>query len=417
MKVELKRDLNTHILVVDDNRSIHDDFAKTLSCESAEKNASLSDLEGILFDEGELSNEAENPSSTELELVNICYHIDDAYSGEEAVSLVQKSDDTAHPYALIFMDVRMPPGMNGIEAIGKIWEINPYIEIVICTAYSDYSWDDIVNKLGTTDRLLFLKKPFNAVEVKQIALSLVIKWNLNVQNRHLIKNLELEVTERTRQLEGLYRELEVSNRVLEEKNRLLAELAQKDGLSGLFNHVTLYEKFDAAFKQAVRQKFSISVTMVDIDHFKQFNDYYGHQMGDQVIKKVAEILRSGLREYDVKLRYQETANPGSGSSSETETLEELKVAGRYGGDEFILILPYCGYSEADVITRRLQKRIRAVRIEGYPDLKVTASIGCGVLSDPATCEDAQDVIKLADHALYKAKENGRDQAIILSYES
>ena len=98
---------------------------------------------------------------------------------------------TMLPYSMIFMDVRMPPGMDGIQTILQIWEKHPNIEVVICTAFSDYSWDNIVKTLGSTDRLLFMKKPFDSVAVKQTALSLTKKWDLDRKNRESISNLRL----------------------------------------------------------------------------------------------------------------------------------------------------------------------------------------------------------------------------------
>ncbi|MDY6904230.1 MAG: diguanylate cyclase [Thermodesulfobacteriota bacterium] len=414
MKLELKNGLNTRVLVVDDNQSIHDDFRKTLADTVNEKSLNVKDIEAMLFEDEEKEIQAEA-----VDLTRLNYKITDAYQGEEAVELVRQGEQDNTPYALIFMDVRMPPGINGIKAISKIWDINPHIEVVICSAYSDYSWDEIVQKLGNTDRLLFLKKPFTPVEVKQMAHSLVIKWNLNHQNRHLIENLEQEVKARTQQLEDLYIELEVANRVLEEKNKLLEEVAQRDGLTGLFNHVALNERLRCTISEARRYHFPLSVVMIDIDHFKQFNDYYGHQLGDEIIKKVASLLQINLRQYDVKLRFTEVKPVSPETESEKaatpQNIDEAGVAGRYGGDEFILILPYCGYDETDAILTRLRDNIISARIEDYPDIKITASIGAAVLSQPGECNDCNPLIKLADEALYNVKNSGRDQICILEF--
>lgn len=425
MKLELKNSLNTRVLIVDDNQSIHDDFRKTLVSCLNEKTMDMKDLEDILFEEDKQAIQA-----NEVDLSQLTYDIEDAYQGEQAVEMVQQREQADTPYAVIFMDVRMPPGMNGIKAISNIWGINPHIEVVICSAYSDYSWDEIVQKLGNTDRLLFLKKPFTPVEVKQMVHSLVIKWNLNYQNRHLIENLEHEVKARTKQLEDLYIELEVANRVLEEKNKMLEEVAQRDGLTGLFNHVALNERLRSAISEARRYHFPLSVVMIDIDHFKQFNDYYGHQLGDEIIKKVASLLQINLRQYDVKLRCTKlkTLSGKEDEATQTESVEadtpptsrhigETGVAGRYGGDEFILILPYCGFEETDNILRRLRDNITSIRIKGYPDIKVTASIGAAVLTEPDACADCNPIIKLADEALYNVKNSGRDQICILEFSS
>lgn len=196
---------NNRILIVDDNSSIHDDFRKILLNPSF--NSSLSDdyddLEKELFGKDE---------DQKVQNVSIEYNIDFAFQGQEAFEKVRKSllEDN-YPYAVIFVDVRMPPGWDGIETIKKIWEIYPEAEIVVCSAYSDYPWEKIISLLGVNDRLLFLKKPFDSIEVKQMALSLVTKWNLYQKSKNYVNDLEKEVLKRTRQLKGMVNEL-INNR-------------------------------------------------------------------------------------------------------------------------------------------------------------------------------------------------------------
>lgn len=198
---------NNRILVVDDNESIHDDFRKILlSPRKVEDNNYIS-LEKELF--GNTGNEVLS--------VNFDYQIDFCFQGEQAFELVKTAEFEKKPYAIIFMDVRMPPGWDGIETIARIWEKYPNIEIVICSAYSDYSWDKIISKLGTNDRLLFLKKPFDAVEVQQMALALVKKWNLAEKARHYVDDLEREVARRTKQLKSMVQELITSRDKLKQE--------------------------------------------------------------------------------------------------------------------------------------------------------------------------------------------------------
>lgn len=185
----------SRILLVDDNESIHEDIEAILSNHQADVDDDLQELEGALFGKSVSGN-------TEV-LKKIQYRIDHAYQGEEAIRMVKDAAETDDPYSLIFMDVRMPPGMDGIEAIQKIWENYPYVEIVICTAYSDYSWDQIVQNLGSSDKLLFMKKPFDATALKQTALTLTTKWNLQQQANQYTDKLEKEVEERTSELNKL----------------------------------------------------------------------------------------------------------------------------------------------------------------------------------------------------------------------
>ncbi len=97
--------------------------------------------------------------------------------------MVKKALEEGRPYAMAFVDVRMPPGWDGVETIARIWEVNPELQIVVCTAYSDYSWEEMRSKVGQPDGLLVLKKPFDNIEVQQLAHALTKKWSLNFQSR------------------------------------------------------------------------------------------------------------------------------------------------------------------------------------------------------------------------------------------
>lgn len=125
---------NNRILIVDDNPSIHRDFKKVLSNPRAEEKRKLALIEKGLFPD---DNE---PLEEEDQDHHPNYEVDTALQGEEAFCKVIKAQEEGRPYALVFMDVRMPPGWDGIETIGHIWEKYPEVEMVICTAYSDYSW-------------------------------------------------------------------------------------------------------------------------------------------------------------------------------------------------------------------------------------------------------------------------------------
>ncbi|GAA5520775.1 response regulator [Aliifodinibius salicampi] len=187
-----------HILLVDDNEAIHEDIEAILTNHTKDSDVELQEMADELF--GTPSSDKED------EGVNIEYDIDHAYQGEEAIRMVEDAAGKGNPYALVFMDVRMPPGIDGIQTIKKIWEDYPYIEMVICTAYSDYSWDEIVRNLGNTDKLLFMKKPFDATALKQTALSLTNKWKLQQEAIAYTEKLEKEVQERTKELNELVKE-------------------------------------------------------------------------------------------------------------------------------------------------------------------------------------------------------------------
>ncbi len=202
---------NRRILIVDDNPSIHDDFEKILSIKM--KDDELASMEELLFD-------GDEEADVEEEEPIVDYQIDHAFQGMEAIEMVRKAAKDNDPYALIYMDVRMPPGIDGIKTISKIWEEFPYIEMVICTAYSDYSWDQILTKFGQTDKLFFIKKPVDVVTVKQLSLSLSTKYDLAQRNRDYMVYLEDEVKSRTEQLRKLVKHMTNLKNQAEEANRL-----------------------------------------------------------------------------------------------------------------------------------------------------------------------------------------------------
>ncbi len=192
---DLPAERNRRILVIDDNRAIHDDFRK------------------ILFPDG-IAAAAFNKTATELfgkqtkGVRRIRYEIDSAYQGQEGVMLVKQALEKGRPYAMAFVDVRMPPGWDGVATTRKILELDPDIQIVICTAHADYSWDEMFQKIGNRDGLLILKKPFDPVEAFQLAHALTEKWWLHQQSRQKMGELESRVAERTGELQQANRALQ-----------------------------------------------------------------------------------------------------------------------------------------------------------------------------------------------------------------
>ena len=108
------------------------------------------------------------------------FEIDSAYQGQEGMDLIEKSLRQEWPYATAFVDVRMPPGWDGVETTRRIWEKYPDLQVVLCTAYSDCSWEEMVRKLGYSERMVILKKPFDGIEVLQMTIAMTKKWQLNL---------------------------------------------------------------------------------------------------------------------------------------------------------------------------------------------------------------------------------------------
>lgn len=184
------RDKNQkRILIIDDNPSIHTDFRKILN--SSGDDSIFDEDEALLF----------NKSTESETIIKLNYHIDSAYQGKEALDLIQQSVENNEPYCLAFVDILMPPGWNGIETIKKFWKVDPNIQVVICSAHSDYSWEDIQKELGNSENFLILKKPFEVIEICQLASALTQKWDLKKQVQYQIDNLEQLVKEQTKDLE------------------------------------------------------------------------------------------------------------------------------------------------------------------------------------------------------------------------
>jgi signal transduction histidine kinase len=177
---------NNRVLVIDDNPAIHADVRKILCPQVSEAAASIDALEA------ELLGKASTP-----ERPVAAFAVDSAHQGREGLDLVKRAVISDRPYAMAFVDVRMPPGWDGVETTLELWKVAPDLQIVICTAYSDYSWDEMLMKLGSSDRLVILKKPFDTIEVLQLANALTEKWNLLQQTQAHAALLEQRVQERT----------------------------------------------------------------------------------------------------------------------------------------------------------------------------------------------------------------------------
>ena len=180
---------NRRIIIIDDNAAIHDDFRKILSADVGTED--LNDDEAFLF-----FGDAEPQQSNCV----LPFELDSAFQGKHALELVTKALEEDRPYAMAFVDMRMPPGWDGVETIEHLWQVDPALQVVICTAYSDYSWKETIDRLGLSDQLLILKKPFDVSEVSQLAMALTEKWSMQQRIKHRMEELEDVVAERTQSL-------------------------------------------------------------------------------------------------------------------------------------------------------------------------------------------------------------------------
>ena len=379
---------NHRVLVIDDNASIHEDFRKILQAKAGEES----------FDQARAALFGDPPLSRALER----FELDCADQGKAALALVQQARNEGQPYAVAFVDMRMPPGWDGLETIEHLWEADAALQVVICTAYADHPWDEIKERVGRTDKLVILHKPFNGIEVLQLATALCRKWDLAHEVAGQLDELNKQVDQRTAELQGANEQLTQSNAalvrtvadledaqaVILRQNDELGRLASRDPLTGCLNRRAFYAQFETALAESRKHDIELSCLMVDIDKFKRINDQFGHGVGDQAIQAVSNCLSTGLRLMD--------------------------IIGRYGGEEFCLLFPRTTLAEAADLAERLRIRVETeagVRMRMASRLVIT--ISCGISSTAFGARTPLELIDQADKALFAAKEAGRNCVMAL----
>lgn len=386
----MMKEKTARILIVDDNQDIHEDIKNILNpTRINHQDSEMQLLKDELF--GDDDQSVSKPDKS----ISIHYQIDDAYQGDEAIKMVLKADREREPYSLIFMDVRMPPGMDGVQTIEKIWGINPYIEVVICTAYSDYSWDQILYKFGQTDHLLFIKKPFDNVSVKQIALALTTKWNLERLNREHIENLESEVKKRTQDLKEMVEKLTSEIHLRKEKEEQLTYIANHDQLTGLLNRYSFYQSIYGMINANadLTKKDPFYLFFLDIDGFKQVNDLFGHDVGDLLLKEIAVRIKTVLKGYAYQLTH--------GFDCHDCDKPMIDAIYRLGGDEFTAIIAQQDKEKVRQIAAELLESIKKEYFIADHEIQISCSIGISIYPEDST--NGSVLLKYADLAMYRAK--------------
>lgn len=270
---------------------------------------------------------------------------------------------------LILMDIGLP-GMNGIDAIRRIRSVPRYADlpILVVTATEERELVEVAFDLGAVD---FMKKPLERTELLgRVRAALRLHREMELRKAH-------------------ERELEAANAKLAEANRILEDLAAVDPLTGVFNRRHIDAVMLREWRRETRSTNPLSVIMVDIDHFKMFNDTYGHQAGDACLIRVAQALRTALK------RAGDTV-------------------GRYGGEEFLVILPETPAQGAVMLAEEMRSRVEELRIEhtaSQTNHHVTISLGLSS-TIPTQETPAAKVIAAADRALYQAKRAGRNRVSV-----
>jgi len=332
------------LLVIDDAAEIHADFRKILM--PAERSPSLAAAKAALFGvEGVPARAEPRPR----------FALDSALQGEEGVALARAARMDGAPYEVAFVDMRMPPGWDGMETIGQLWLADPQIQVVICTAYSDHSLDSLGERFGQSDKLLVLKKPFEAAELVQLASTLSEKWRTERRVERKVADLE----------HGL----------------------RHDRLTGLPNRMLLTQRLEACIARRRHDpELRYAVLYLDCDGFKLVNDSLGHDLGDQLLIEIADRLRQNLRATDL-------------------VSQANSIPSRVGGDEFlVLIEDLRDERDSAIVAQRLIDQLgRPYEIEGHR-LSVSFSIGIATCDRPY--ENAGEIVRDADTAMYRGKAEG-----------
>ncbi|HEX8358762.1 MAG TPA: diguanylate cyclase [Longimicrobium sp.] len=281
------------------------------------------------------------------------YEVVTATNGQEALDRVH--GEAPH---LILCDVMMPV-IDGFEVSRRIKSDTslPFIPIILVTAKD--TAEDIVEGLeaGADD---YISKPYN------------------------FKELEARVRAMLR-IKRLQDELDQKNRELEVANKRLRKLSITDGLTGLFNHRHVHELLRDEWERSLRSGEPVGVAMLDLDRFKSINDTYGHPTGDVVLYETARII--------------------------SETAREIDMVGRYGGEEFIAILPNTDEDAAAHFAERVREAVEA-HLYRDEENEIRMTVSCGVASAPLEGTDSPEaLLKMADEALYSAKTSGRNRVI------
>jgi predicted signal transduction protein with EAL and GGDEF domain len=318
-----------------------------------------------------------------------------------------------NPFALAFVDVRMPPGIDGIETTARLLEQDADVNVVVCSAYSDHSWEELIDAIGETDRVLILKKPFDAIEVRQLAHALQRRWDLSKLVAVKVEDLSAAIAESTRELEVANEKLqdEVQARegamsMLAESNEQIRALAYQDGLTGLPNRRLMNEHLEKILARSRRKHTEFAVLFVDLDNFKRINDTVGHQGADHVLRAFAETLNQVVRSEDVLAVYMEQDVDLDLDATISLAPITDSVLSRLGGDEFVILLPEIKdrFAAGRVATRILERLESPLNVDGN-QVFVTGSIG--IATYPIDGEDAEVLIRNADTAMYHAKEQGK----------
>jgi len=306
-----------------------------------------------------------------------------ARSGDEAVALFDELTREGEAIAVVIADQIMP-GMKGVELLEIVDRRLPATTKILLTGQAGL--DAVIEAINRAHLNQYIGKPWDETALLLAVESLLRQYRLVHENQQLIASLSAKnqaLLEMNRELEAKIHE---RTHELAESNARLAQLAVTDGLTGLYNHRHFHERIALEVERSQRSGLPLSLLMLDIDHFKQFNDTFGHPAGDEVLRQLARVL--------------------------TDTRRANDVVARYGGEEFAVILVDTAKFTGAKVAERVRERVFG---HDFSDAaakagKITVSVGVATFPDDGS--DAEALVRAADTALYAAKRAGRNRVVL-----
>ncbi len=335
------------ILIVDDEPAMHESYRRCFE-PVAGGNGALSDMAAELFGE-------DAPAAVGADTTFDTVHCS---QGLDAVEAVEDAIAAGNPFAVAFIDVRMPPGIDGKETATRIRALDPNINLVIVTGFSDFSPIEIAKSAGPADKIFYIAKPFEIAEVVQTATALAHRWAADRELAAAVIKLEEQAVE------------------LAANESKALHLATHDSLTEAPNRLA----FLKALTEKARGGRMFAAAMVDLDRFKIVNDTLGHLAGDELIRAIYAIL--------------------------TQAAPDGAVVARLGGDEFGILFDTLGEQAAVMCCDHIIAACTSsFRIIGH-SVQASASIGVAIAEVDGN-RDPVDVMRKADLALNDAKKSGR----------